>query len=329
MDDVLTVQGDDSCIDASLASTSISSNTTNNDPSYDDDDSDDQYSDSDIGLNQSASREESSRRRHVNIDRHTNSRRNGSYLDGRKGERRERGSERNSRLSKTSKQRRRRLPKHYNNVPETAADSSRTTTHTKQGSESLSRSKGRDKKQSTSATRQKPTPPSPSSKLSTEVAQFQKMVADLESLSRSSASSPEAMWKSRIVLRSAQDADRDLKVALENEEREAANERGGTSVAAAARAASRKKLLRDYNRASQQFRAIVEEIERRQRAEISCLTASEAAAAGANPEEGTAVAAQKRAVMGAAEAEEQHAAPAAEEILRGRVVVHEVKERPC
>jgi t-SNARE complex subunit (syntaxin)/uncharacterized Zn-binding protein involved in type VI secretion len=304
MDDVLTVQGDDSCIDASLASTSISSNTTNNDPSYDDE-SDDQYSDSDIGLNQSASREEASRRRHANSrDRNTNSRRNGSYLNGRKGESRERESEKNSRLSKTSKQRRRRLPKHYNNVPEAAADSSRTTTRAKQGSESFSRPKGRVKKQSTSTTRQKQTPPSPSSMLSTEVAQFQKMVADLESLSRSSASSPEAMWKSRIVLRSAQDADRDLKVALENEEHEAANERGATSVAAAARAASRKKLLRDYNRASQQFRVIVEETERRQRAEISCLTASEAAAAGANPEKGTAVAAQKRAVMGAAEAEE-------------------------
>jgi t-SNARE complex subunit (syntaxin) len=307
MDDVLTVQGDDGYIDASMASTSNSTSTTSHDHIYDDDDNVDTYSDSDIGLNHSASRDEASRRQHRSSrNRNINAHRNSNNLDGRKGERLERELERDSHTCNTSQQRQRRLPKHYTNIPEAAADRGRNTMHTNQSRHSLSKMKGSEKKQNNNnnTSHQKRTSASPSSKISTEIAQFQKMVADLESLSRSSASSPEAMWKSRILLRSARDANRDLKLALEKEERAGAGEGGIKSVGAAARAASKKKLKRDYHRASEQFRSIVEETERRQRAEISCLTASEAAAAGVNPEGGAAASAQKRAVIGAAEAEE-------------------------
>ena len=58
-------------------------------------------------------------------------------------------------------------------------------------------------------------------------------------------------------------------------------------------------MLRDYHRASEQLQIIVEETERRQKAEISCLTAKEAAEAGADPANS-----QKRVLMGAAEQEE-------------------------
>jgi len=309
MDDVLTVQGDDGYIDASMVSTSNSTSTTSHDYSYDDDDDDsvDNYSDSDIGLNHSAGRNEGSRRQHRSSrNKNINAHRNINNLDGRKGERLERDFERDPHTRNTSQHQRRRLPKHYNNIPEASADRRRNNTRSNPSHNSLSKTKGSEKKQNNNnnTSHQNRTSASPSSKISTEIAQFQKMVADLESLSKSSVSSPEAMWKSRILLRSARDANRDLKLALEKEERTGAVEGGIKSIGAAARAASNKKLKRDYHRASEQFRSIVEETERRQRAEISCLTASEAAAAGANPEGGAAASAQKRAVMGAAEAEE-------------------------
>jgi hypothetical protein len=308
MDDVLTVQGDDGYIDASMASTSNSTSTTSHDYSYDnndddgDDDSVETYSYSDIGLN----RDEGSRRKHrISGNKNINAHRNINNLDDRKDERLERDLERDSHTRNNLQHQRRRLPKHYNNIPEATTDRGRNNTRSNQSRNSLSKTKGSEKKQNnnTNPSHQNRTSASPSSKISTEIAQFQKMVADLESLSKTSASSPEAMWKSRILLRSARDANRDLKLALEKEERTGAVEGGIKSVGAAARAASKKKLKRDYHRASEQFRSIIEETERRQRVEISCLTASEAAAAGANPEGGAAASAQK-AAMGAAEAEE-------------------------
>lgn len=283
MDDVLTVQGDDVCNDASLASTSISSSTTNHDPSYDDDDSSADFSESDIGLNHSDYREEADRRKH----RSSNSHRSANYINAKKGARRE--TDVSSQFSTSPKRRPRRLPKHYKNIPETSDDRGRSSKHTNHRD-----SKDAEKKQSRSKSASRKNP-SNASKLSTEVAQFKKMVADLSAVSKISASSPEAMWKSRILMRSAQDAEQDLKLALEKDE---AGADRGKSVAAAALAAARKKLQRDYLRASEQLRSIVEETELRQRAEISTLTASEAAAAGA---EGGA---QKRALLGAAEKEE-------------------------
>jgi len=282
MDDVLTVQGDDVCNDASLASTSISSSTTNHDPSYDDDDSSVDFSESDIGLNHGDYHEEVSRRKH----RSGNSHRSANYLNARKGTRPE--NDVSSQFSNSPKRRQRRLPKHYKNIPETSDDRGRSAKHTSNRRDS--KDADTKKSRSTSASR-----PSNASKLSTEVAQFKKMVADLSAVSKISASSPEAMWKSRILMRSAQDAERDLKLSLEKDEAGADRTK---SVAAAALAAARKKLQRDFLRASEQLRSIVEETERRQRAEISTLTASEAAAAGA--EGGT----QKRALLGAAEKEE-------------------------
>ena len=275
MDDVLTVQGDDGYIDTSLASTSVSSSTTNHDHSYDDD-STDQYSESDAGLSYGTNQDNSIR---------GNDRRKwngvGSYIDGRK-----------------------RLPKHYNNIPGIANNHDRSTIQTNLRRDSLSKTKGRNKKHSDDKNRLPKKSSSPLSKLSTEIAQFQKMVANLESLSKSSASSPEDMWKSRILLRSAEDANRDLKLALEKEEQDAALEKNCKSPANAAKNVSRKKLQRDFRRASEQYRSLVEEIERRQRVEISCLTANEAATMAMNPEGGDAAAAQKRSTMGAVEMEE-------------------------
>ncbi len=301
MDDVLTVQGDDGCNDASLASTSISSSTTNDDPSHGDD-STAEYSDSDIGLNHSDFHDQTSKRKHEkNRNRTSNSHRASNYVDGRKAIRAERETDKSLYLSNSPNRRQRRLPKHYNNIPETMSDRGRSAKHT--NSHRDSRSKDSDKKQSRSKSASRQNPQGTSKKLSTEVAQFQKMVADLQAVSCSSASSPEAMWKTRILLRSARDAERDLKLSLNMEKQDAGAKRS-KSVAAAALAASRKKLLRDYHRASEQLRLIVEETERRQRAEISCLTASEAAAAGMNAEGEGAAAAQKRALLGAAQAEE-------------------------
>ena len=291
MDDVLTVQGDEGTIDASLASTSISSSTTNHDKRYDDD-SVNQYSDSDIGLNHAcSSREEVIRRKHRSSrNRSSTSNRSASYVDGRKGARQE--MEGSSHLPDSSKRRQRRMPKHYTSISETTDQTTNEHIHKRRDS----KVKVPDKKQSRNTSRRR-NQASGSGKLSTEIAQFQKMVADLAALSGSSASSPEAMWKSRILLRSANEAGKDLKVSLEKEEIDVAARKN--SAATAALAASRKKMLRDFHRASEQLRLIVEETERRQKAEISCLTATEAAEAGTNP-----VASQKRALMGAAEAEE-------------------------
>ena len=278
MDDVLTVQsgGNETYTDASLASTSMSSSTSNRDHSTvandDDSESTDHYSDSDSGLNPADRHNTASNRSHrmSSSDKH---RRSNSYLDGRKSIQPNR---KDLEEDSQSLHNRRRLPKHYNTIPEAAAahGSRSCTTHSKHRHDSPSkrnRSKTTAKIQKKDARNPNRPQSSQSSKLSTGIAQFQKMVAELESLSKLSSSSPEAMWKSRILLRSAKDADRDLQLALEREHSSAEGKKG---VAVAAQ----KKLKRDYQRASEQLRSIVDEMERRQRAEISTLTASEAAA---------------------------------------------------
>ncbi|VEU40488.1 unnamed protein product [Pseudo-nitzschia multistriata] len=124
---------------------------------------------------------------------------------------------------------------------------------------------------------------SSSSSLSTEIARFQKMVADLESASRAPAvaSSPEAMWKSRILLRSARDAEADLERKLLGDKAQQ-NHRPGQQQALPQTvvAARNNKLARDFRRASQQFRSVLQAMELQQRAEVSVLTSSAAAAAG-------------------------------------------------
>eukprot|EP00536_Pseudo-nitzschia_multiseries_P012298 jgi/Psemu1/31642/gm1.31642_g len=134
--------------------------------------------------------------------------------------------------------------------------------------------------------------------LYTQIVRFQKMVSELESISRNSnssgnnnnnnnnnngnnaSSSPEAAWKSRILLRSAQDAERDLGSRLSlllssSQQRGTTGGEGGTGGAFAVR---NKKLPRDFWRARDQLRTVVAEMERRQRADVSFLTAAAPAA---------------------------------------------------
>lgn len=287
MDDVLTVQGDESHIDGSLASTSYSSSIQSNDSSNGSSNSSD-FSESDIGLNHTDKNRAEMRRRQNKSSRS----RNTNNLEGRKSRRREIVG--NSHLPTPPAPRQpRRLPKYYNNVINAKVRDQSSDKHSQKHQDFDD--KILEKKQSKSTNRRQ-NQTSGASKLTTEIAQFKKMVADLQAISEISASSPEAMWKSRILLRSATDAERDLRASLEKDQMDSA---AGKSVNAAALFAARKKMMRDYQRASDQLREIVGETERRQKAEISCLTAKEAAEAGAEP-----ATSQKRALMGAAEQEE-------------------------
>ena len=119
MDDVLTVQGDESRIGDSLASTSYSSSIPSQDSSNDSGDSD-TYSESDIGLNHTDNSRTEIRQR----QRRSNKSRSTSQLDGRKSRRRETGG--SSHLLTSPPRQSRRLPKHYNNVsgPEVREQSS-------------------------------------------------------------------------------------------------------------------------------------------------------------------------------------------------------------
>eukprot|EP00536_Pseudo-nitzschia_multiseries_P002383 jgi/Psemu1/5410/gm1.5410_g len=161
--------------------------------------------------------------------------------------------------------RKRRTPKHYQDKPMSSKTDQNTSTAT------LANSQG----------------------LYTQIARFQKMVSELESISRNSnssgnnnnngnnaSSSPEAAWKSRILLRSAQDAERDLGSRLSlllssSQQRGTTGGEGGTGGAFAVR---NKKLARDFRRARDQLQTVVAEMERRQRADVSFLTAAAPAA---------------------------------------------------
>lgn len=75
--------------------------------------------------------------------------------------------------------------------------------------DSLSHSSPESSK-STSARRRSPSTRSCFTKLSCEITQFQKMIRELESLVKLSGDTPENQWRSRIILRSAEEADRDI-----------------------------------------------------------------------------------------------------------------------
>lgn len=282
MDDVLTVQsGDnDKFMDtSSLASTSISSTNHGYSDDANEDDSEDTDQYINVRLNHLASQDEANSRNHVrsNSNKHG---RNSSYLDGRKiGLQDQEGLEEDFNSYNTLQKQRRRRPKHYNKFSEAETYGGRTNTHSKHRHDSPSKLKRVETppKKSKDLRQQSQLQSSHSSKLPTGVIQFQKMVAELESLSRISASSPEAMFKFRVLLRSTKDVDRELQLALEREHRcTDMNKEGNRPVAVAVIASSRKKLMRDYLRAADQFRSIVEIVERCQRADISALAASEA-----------------------------------------------------
>lgn len=94
------------------------------------------------------------------------------------------------------------------------------------------------------------------SKLSTEIKHFQRMVAELQTSLEASSGSPENQWKSRILVRSAQEADGDIADKLylyEMELVEQGRSRGGARTAQAACM----KLHRDYHSAHEALDAIL------------------------------------------------------------------------
>jgi hypothetical protein len=96
------------------------------------------------------------------------------------------------------------------------------------------------------------------------------MVAELESLLEISGHSPEAQWRSRILIRSAQDADRDISKRLYEYE----SGFGENPSYSRAQIASRK-LHRDFRRVHKQLHAILEAYEKLQQVEVSFLSSNE------------------------------------------------------
>jgi len=200
----------------------------------------------------------------------------------------------------------RRLPKHYKNSNRNSSSNSLSGTgekhnrpsHYNNNSHNNSNSNNHNNNNNNNNhNSQQQLQRRPSSTLSTEIARFQKMVTDLEASTTqiSGTSSPGAMWKSRILLRSCRDAEQDLRATLGggggNE-----NDDDGDGIVAAAfttnsntnsntnpqQMAARKKLLRDFRRVSEHFRSVVGDMELKQRAAVSILTATDAADNGNN-----------------------------------------------
>ena len=88
------------------------------------------------------------------------------------------------------------------------------------------------------------------SQLSTEIVQFQKMVRELESLVNLSGDSPETQWRSRILLRSAEEADKDIGKKIRHQEQTVCKVQDPNIRA------SYKKLKRDYARAHDSFETL-------------------------------------------------------------------------
>ena len=114
--------------------------------------------------------------------------------------------------------------------------------------------------------------------LTTEIANYQRMVSELESLLVPSSSNPEAQWRSRILIRSAKDADRDIWRRLYEYE---ANFGDGSNYSRA-QIASRK-LHRDFRRVHKHLIQFLGAHQLRQQVEVSFLSTS--ANAGEEKEE--------------------------------------------
>jgi hypothetical protein len=99
---------------------------------------------------------------------------------------------------------------------------------------------------------------------------LQKMVAELESLLEISGQSPENQWRTRILIRSAQDADRDIWKRLYEYE----TEYGENPNYSRAQIASRK-LHRDFRRVHKQLQVVLTAYERRQQVEVSFLSSAQ------------------------------------------------------
>jgi hypothetical protein len=109
----------------------------------------------------------------------------------------------------------------------------------------------------------------------------QKMVAELESVLKQASTSPEAMWRSRILMRSAQDAQWDLQQRVHQQtdwtttttSKKNSSTSTTTTTTNKALVLAQEKLRRDWNRTRQQFHNMVMESQQRQLAEMSLLSA--------------------------------------------------------
>jgi hypothetical protein len=107
------------------------------------------------------------------------------------------------------------------------------------------------------------------------------MVAELESVLKQASTSPEAMWRSRILMRSAQDAQWDLQQRVHQQtdwtttttSKKNSSTSTTTTTTNKALVLAQEKLRRDWNRTRQQFHNMVMESQQRQLAEMSLLSA--------------------------------------------------------
>jgi hypothetical protein len=101
------------------------------------------------------------------------------------------------------------------------------------------------------------------------------MVTELETVLKQASTSPEAMWRSRILMRSAQDAQRDLQQRVHQQIHADGNKKKNTITIPNSQALvlAQEKLQRDWNRTRQQFHKMVMESQQRQLAELSLLSA--------------------------------------------------------
>jgi hypothetical protein len=127
------------------------------------------------------------------------------------------------------------------------------------------------------------------SKLTHETQQFQKLVADLEGILEQSGESPEASWRARIIIRSAQEAEKDLWDKLYNYEQSllTAGKNSGSGSDSALKDKDKEnsqkelrtaqtacmKLHRDFNRSHKVLVMILSLHQKRQKAEASRLRA--------------------------------------------------------
>ncbi|KAL3938329.1 MAG: hypothetical protein SGBAC_006744 [Bacillariaceae sp.] len=99
--------------------------------------------------------------------------------------------------------------------------------------------------------------------LNKEIVNFQKMVADLDQVMQKSAESPEAQWKTRILLRSAQEAQQDIQNRLLDFGDTSRRRKDGRGQMAL------RKLTRDFSRVGEHFGEVTQSHMRKQKAEVS------------------------------------------------------------
>jgi hypothetical protein len=93
------------------------------------------------------------------------------------------------------------------------------------------------------------------------------MVTDMEQAMQKSGDSPEAQWKTKILMRSSKDAEHDISRRLHEFEETSLRTQNGRGQMAM------RKLRRDFARVHQQFATSMQSHQRRQHAEASLLNA--------------------------------------------------------